>query len=106
MHGEQSVDPGVNRALRLFVRHIQLRDRSSQIRRDDPRQPGRPRQASVEVVDGAVEPAELPLDPGLLLWREGRFRFIPGAPGSPGSVSFEMDLEQLALDVLRIADAA
>ncbi len=41
----------------------------------------------------------------LLLWREGRFRFVPGARWSGGSLPVEMDLEQLVLDGLRVSDA-
>jgi hypothetical protein len=41
---------------------------------------------------------------GVLLWREGRFRFVPGESGVGEDIQIDLDLERLILEGLRIAD--
>lgn len=41
---------------------------------------------------------------GMLLWREGRFRFIPGERLEDEDVQLDLDLDRLILEGLRIAD--
>lgn len=41
---------------------------------------------------------------GMLLWGEGRFRFVPGEPAAPAELPLDVDLEPLILDGLRLAD--
>jgi hypothetical protein len=43
---------------------------------------------------------------GVLLWREGRFRFLPGEPGVGEDIQIDLDLDRLILEGLRIADQA
>ena len=43
---------------------------------------------------------------GVLLWREGRFRFVPGEPGVGEDIQIDLDLDRLILEGLRIADQA
>jgi len=41
---------------------------------------------------------------GVLLWRDGTFRFLPGEPVSEEDVKLELDLDRLILEGLRQAD--
>ena len=41
---------------------------------------------------------------GVLLWREGRFRFLPGDGGVGEDIQIDLDLDRLILEGLRIAD--
>lgn len=41
---------------------------------------------------------------GVLLWREGRFRFVPGATGIGEDIQIDLDLDRLILEGLRLAD--
>jgi glycine/D-amino acid oxidase-like deaminating enzyme len=41
---------------------------------------------------------------GVLLWREGRFRFAPGEEESPEDIRLDLDLDRLILEGLRLAD--
>ena len=43
---------------------------------------------------------------GVLLWREGRFRFVPGPPAVGEDIQIDLDLDRLILEGLRIADQA
>jgi hypothetical protein len=43
---------------------------------------------------------------GVLLWREGRFRFHPGEPAPAGDLPLDLDLDRLILEGLRLADQA
>jgi glycine/D-amino acid oxidase-like deaminating enzyme len=41
---------------------------------------------------------------GVLLWREGRFRFAPGSEAGPEDIRLDLDLDRLILEGLRLAD--
>lgn len=41
---------------------------------------------------------------GLVLWRDGRFRFVPGEGGSGEDIQIDLDLDRLILEGLRLAD--
>jgi hypothetical protein len=41
---------------------------------------------------------------GVLLWREGRFRFVPGPGGVGEDIQIDLDLDRLILEGLRLAD--
>ena len=43
---------------------------------------------------------------GVLLWREGRFRFQPGETGVGEDIQLDLDLDRLILEGLRLADQA
>jgi hypothetical protein len=43
---------------------------------------------------------------GLLLWREGRFRFAPGEAAENEDIQLDLDLDRLILEGLRLADQA
>jgi hypothetical protein len=43
---------------------------------------------------------------GLLLWRDGRFRFVPGEQVSGEDVKLDLDLDRLILEGLRQVDEA
>jgi hypothetical protein len=43
---------------------------------------------------------------GVLLWREGVFRFIPGETAGSEDTRLELELDRLILDGLRLADEA
>ena len=41
---------------------------------------------------------------GVLLWRDGRFRFVPGEDAAPEDIRLDLDLDRLILEGLRLAD--
>jgi glycine/D-amino acid oxidase-like deaminating enzyme len=41
---------------------------------------------------------------GVLLWRDGRFRFVPGEAARPADVHLDLDLDRVILEGLRLAD--
>lgn len=41
---------------------------------------------------------------GVLLWRDGRFRFVPGESGVGEDIQLDLDLDRLILEGLRLAD--
>ncbi len=41
---------------------------------------------------------------GVLLWRTGHFRFVPGAQAVPEDIQIDLDLDRLILEGLRLAD--
>ncbi len=41
---------------------------------------------------------------GLVLWRDGRFRFVPGEGGITEDIQIDLDLDRLILEGLRLAD--
>jgi hypothetical protein len=41
---------------------------------------------------------------GVLMWRDGRFRFEPGAERATDDVQLDLDLDRLILEGLRLAD--
>ncbi len=43
---------------------------------------------------------------GVLLWREGTFRFVPGSSGVGEDIQIDLDLDRLILEGLRLADQA
>ena len=63
-------------------------------------------EVTLEQVRDAVHEVLRRIVYGVLLWREGRFRFIPGEPGVGEDIQIDLDLERLILEGLRIADQA
>lgn len=41
---------------------------------------------------------------GLVLWRDGQFRFVPGEGGIGEDIQIDLDLDRLILEGLRLAD--
>jgi hypothetical protein len=41
---------------------------------------------------------------GVLLWRDGRFRFVPGEASIGEDIQLDLDLDRLILEGLRLAD--
>jgi hypothetical protein len=62
--------------------------------------------ASPEQVQGAVHETLRRIVYGLLLWREGSFRFVPGDQVNGEDVKLDLDLDRLILEGLRQADEA
>lgn len=62
--------------------------------------------ATREQVQGAVNEALRRVIFGLLLWREGAFRFQPGEQCVGGETKLNLDLDRLILEGLRQADEA
>jgi hypothetical protein len=62
--------------------------------------------ATSEQVQGAVSEALRRVIYGLLLWREGRFRFRPGERAGSEDMRLDLDLDRLILEGLRQADEA
>jgi glycine/D-amino acid oxidase-like deaminating enzyme len=61
---------------------------------------------SPEQVQGAVHEALRRIVYGLLLWREGTFRFVPGEQVAGEDVKLELDLDRLIFEGMRQADEA
>jgi hypothetical protein len=59
---------------------------------------------SPEDVQAAVRESLRRIVYGLLLWREGRFRFIPNEAAGDEDIQLDLDLDRLILEGLRIAD--
>ena len=59
---------------------------------------------SAEQVRDAVHEVLRRIVYGVLLWREGRFRFVPGEPGVGEDIQIDLDLDRLILEGLRVAD--
>ena len=57
-----------------------------------------------EDVQRAVREALRRIVYGLLLWRRGRFRFVPGERVDEEDIQMDLDLDRLILEGLRIAD--
>lgn len=55
-------------------------------------------------VQGAVRESLRRIVYGLLLWREGRFRFVPNEAAGDEDIQLDLDLDRLILEGLRIAD--
>jgi glycine/D-amino acid oxidase-like deaminating enzyme len=62
--------------------------------------------ATPEQIQGAVHEALRRIVYGLLLWREGTFRFVPGDQVGAEDVKLDLDLDRLILEGLRQADEA
>lgn len=62
--------------------------------------------ATPEQVRSAVNEALRRVVYGLLLWREGSFRFRPGEQSGSEDVKLDLDLDRLILEGLRQADEA
>ena len=60
--------------------------------------------ATPEQVQQAVHEVLRRIVYGLLLWRDGRFRFVPGDPPTGEDVRLDLDLDRLILEGLRQAD--
>jgi uncharacterized protein DUF4388 len=63
-------------------------------------------ETSPEQVRSAVQEGLRRMLYGLLLWRDGGFRFVPGEHAEHEDVKLELDLDRLILDGLRQADEA
>lgn len=59
-----------------------------------------------EQIRGAVCESLRRIVYGLLLWREGSFRFVPGEQAEAEDVKLDLDLDRLILEGLRQADEA
>jgi Domain of unknown function (DUF4388) len=75
-------------------------------------EPGR-RLGTLLVEAGAVQPEHVTeavhevlrrIVYGALLWRAGRFRFVPGTEGVGEDIQIDLDLDRLILEGLRLAD--
>jgi hypothetical protein len=62
--------------------------------------------ATPEQIQSAVNEALKRIVYGLLLWREGTFRFLPGEQVASEDVKLDLDLDRLILEGLRQADEA
>lgn len=62
--------------------------------------------ATPEQIQGAVHEALRRIVYGLLLWREGTFRFVTGEQVRNEDVKLDLDLDRLILEGLRQADEA
>ena len=62
--------------------------------------------ATAEQVRDAVHEALRRIVYGVLLWREGRFRFVPGEACVGEDIRIDLDLDRLILEGLRLADQA
>lgn len=60
--------------------------------------------ASLEHVSQAVHEAMRRVVYGLLLWRDGRFRFLPGERRALADLEIDLDLDRLILEGLKQAD--
>lgn len=60
--------------------------------------------ASPEQVRDAVHEVLRRIVYGLVLWRDGRFRFVPGDGGLGEDIQIDLDLDRLILEGLRLAD--
>jgi hypothetical protein len=63
-------------------------------------------EVSAEQVRDAVHEVLRRIVYGVLLWREGRFRFLPGESGVGEDIQIDLDLDRLILEGLRAADQA
>jgi hypothetical protein len=57
-----------------------------------------------ERVASAVHAGERRILYGVLLWRDGRFRFLAGERAADNDLPLDLDLDRLILDGLRLAD--
>ena len=60
--------------------------------------------ASPAQVEQAVHEAQRRILYGVLLWREGRFRFLAGERAEDNDLPLDLDLDRLILEGLRLAD--
>lgn len=60
--------------------------------------------AQPEAVRDAVHEVLRRIVYGVLLWRDGRFRFVPGESGVGEDIQLDLDLDRLILEGLRLAD--
>ena len=61
-------------------------------------------EASPEAVRDAVHEVLRRIVYGVLLWRDGTFRFVPGESGVGEDIQLDLDLDRLILEGLRLAD--
>ena len=61
-------------------------------------------EASAEQVREAVHEVLRRIVYGLLLWRNGSFRFVPGDVAVGEDIQLDLDLDRLILEGLRLAD--
>lgn len=61
-------------------------------------------EATPEAVREAVHEVLRRIVYGVLLWRNGRFRFVPGESGVGEDIQLDLDLDRLILEGLRLAD--
>lgn len=60
--------------------------------------------AQPEAVRDAVHDVLRRIVYGVLLWRDGTFRFVPGESGVGEDIQLDLDLDRLILEGLRLAD--
>jgi len=60
--------------------------------------------ATIAQVEDAVRETLRRILYGLMLWRDGSFRFVPGERGAREEVRLDLDLDRLILEALRQAD--
>lgn len=60
--------------------------------------------ATREQVEDAVHEVLRRIVYGVLLWRDGRFRFVPGDSHDREEITLDLDLDRLILEGLRLAD--
>lgn len=60
--------------------------------------------ASREQVSEAVHEVLRRIVYGVILWRDGRFRFLPGEAAEGEDIQLDLDLDRLILEGLRLAD--
>jgi hypothetical protein len=62
--------------------------------------------ASSEQVAAAVHEVLRRIVYNVILWRDGRFRFVPGEMAEGEDITLDLDLDRLILEGLRLADQA
>jgi len=62
--------------------------------------------ASGEQVAAAVQEVLRRIVYNVILWRDGRFRFVPGDMAEGEDITLDLDLDRLILEGLRLADQA
>ncbi len=60
--------------------------------------------ATREQVEEAVHEVLRRIVYGVILWRDGRFSFVPGESGEREDIVLDLDLDRLILEGLRLAD--
>lgn len=60
--------------------------------------------ASSEQVAAAVQEVLRRIVYNVILWRDGRFRFVPGEAAEGEDITLDLDLDRLILEGLRLAD--
>ena len=59
---------------------------------------------SSDLVEDAVHEVLRRIVYGVILWRDGQFRFVPGERDEREDIILDLDLDRLILEGLRLAD--